>query len=212
MADLRKCPRSISHIDHLRQLEQEARATEAPIPPDPFHEAMKKHYRLLKKLAQLVRLPRGGKRKGERGRKTVSRTAAADPGQVTDRVLEGLATSRPTVEPLAAPVAPPRLPAEVESRVTDPPPAVTVPGKLILGVLLECHPELRSIEAICERLQDQLSERTIGPELNNLIGAGLALRPDGRRKGATLTLPGKDLAERISAIESLPHRPDGPAD
>ena len=95
-------------------------------------------------------------------------------------------------------------PAEVKS---DTPPhdstatlaAVSKPGKLILGALLKYYPTLQTIEEICKELKDGLSERTVGPELKTLIKAGLAERPKGKGKGATLTPAGKAQVEKFPA-------------
>jgi hypothetical protein len=77
---------------------------------------------------------------------------------------------------------------------------ISKPGKLILAALLKHFPTLQTIEEICDAIPDkmQLSTRTIGPELKKLIRDGLAYRPDGERKGATLTATGKALAEKLS--------------
>jgi len=74
-------------------------------------------------------------------------------------------------------------------------PAVSKSGKLILAALLKHYPTLQSIEEI--RDETDLSDRTVGPELKTLITDGLAARPKGKGKGATLTATGKALAERI---------------
>ena len=65
--------------------------------------------------------------------------------------------------------------------------------------VLHTHPTLLTIEEICGYLKDTLADRTIGPELKRLIDAGLAARPQGKRKGATLTPAGKALAEKLPA-------------
>jgi hypothetical protein len=82
---------------------------------------------------------------------------------------------------------------------SSPTPAVSKSGKVILAALLKQYPMLQTIEEICDEVRGYVSERTIGPELNQLIDAGLAERPQGERKGATLTPTGKALAENLSA-------------
>jgi hypothetical protein len=79
---------------------------------------------------------------------------------------------------------------------------VSANGVLILKALFRRLPERLSIFQICGDLEGQLSERTIGPELQILIGAGLVHRPQGERGGATLTPAGKRLVENLPADPS----------
>jgi hypothetical protein len=81
-------------------------------------------------------------------------------------------------------------------------PMLNKPGKLILAALLKHYPTLQTIEEISEELKNSLSDRTIGPELKKLIDARLAVRPNGERKGATLTPDGKTLAEKLSSARN----------
>jgi hypothetical protein len=76
-------------------------------------------------------------------------------------------------------------------------PAVSNFGTMILKTLHANLPTLMSIEAICGVLQGKLSERTVGPEITRLIKAEFVVRPQGLRKGATLTDAGKDLAKKF---------------
>jgi hypothetical protein len=79
------------------------------------------------------------------------------------------------------------------------PGAVSTVGVLILAALLSHFPILRTIEMLCSDLKSQWSDGTIKTELKALIVAGLVARPNGARKGATLTAAGKALAEKLAA-------------
>jgi hypothetical protein len=77
-------------------------------------------------------------------------------------------------------------------------PAINKSGELILKVLLEHYPRCLTIQEVL-RACAELSDRTIGPELNSLIRARLAHRPKGSRSGATLTDAGRNLARKLDA-------------
>jgi hypothetical protein len=121
-------------------------------------------------------------------------------GVLTILQLEKAAAEQPA-DALWPPQSSPAGGAPPES--TAPPlAAVSKPGKLILAALLKSYPTLQTIDKIAETIpeKDQISERTIGPELDKLIDNGLAERPQGRGKGAILTTKGKSLAERLAAV------------
>jgi hypothetical protein len=83
-----------------------------------------------------------------------------------------------------------------------PMPSLDRNGRLILEILHNRYPTLQTVEEIHGALGMQshsiyLSDRTIRPALTKLIEDNLAERPQGERKGATLTIAGKKLAERL---------------
>jgi hypothetical protein len=89
-------------------------------------------------------------------------------------------------------------------------PSVNRNGKLILEILHNRYPTLQTVQEIHDALRMRspsvyLSDRTIRPALKKLIDDNLAERPQGARKGATLTIAGKRLAERLlRASRTLP--------
>jgi hypothetical protein len=113
---------------------------------------------------------------------------------------DGTPSTPPRTEAAGQPTAP-RTEAATGGRAgsAQPPlPSVSKHCRLILGVLLNRYPALLTIEGICGALRDEVSDRTIGDELNKLIADDLVARPQGQRKGATLTPTGKALAERLA--------------
>jgi hypothetical protein len=86
-----------------------------------------------------------------------------------------------------------------------PDPGVSPNGVLVLKALFQHLPARQTLAKICGTLQDTLSEKTIGRELKKLIDAGLAIRPQGERLGATLTPAG------ISVVQNFPADPPASA-
>jgi hypothetical protein len=83
--------------------------------------------------------------------------------------------------------------------LTDSPP-ISKPGEVILRVLLKDRPKCFTIDAIvseCNKIGEYFSDKTIRRELTLLIDLGLAARPRGKRRGATLTPAGVDLACKL---------------
>lgn len=80
-------------------------------------------------------------------------------------------------------------------------PALTASQSRVLAAMAAFDgSRLLTTKAIEEAMDagTQLSERTIGPTLRELIKYGLAERPQGERRGARLTLRGRRLASKIA--------------
>ncbi len=79
-----------------------------------------------------------------------------------------------------------------------PPASLSKVGELILGALLAKYPSLRSVDEICSDVKNW-SDKTVKRNIKCLIEDGLLARPQGPRRGATLTDAGKVLATKIAA-------------
>ncbi len=89
----------------------------------------------------------------------------------------------------------------------DVPPPLTKTDTMILGALLEKFPNPMLLQEIDTRIR--VTTKTIGVHLKKLRRRGYVIKP-GPRQGVTLTIPGKNLAEKHSALASLPEKIPSP--